>query len=62
MRLSVSQEQRPAGTFRSLRLTETTDGRPIEIYFDFVGESFPEPFVLDGFVNAVVFQPGMLCR
>jgi len=39
-----------------LRITETTDGRPIDIYFDFVGESFPEPFVLDGFVNAVIFH------
>ncbi len=38
-----------------LRLTETTDGRPVEIYFDFIGELFPEPFVLDGFVNAVIF-------
>jgi hypothetical protein len=38
-----------------LRLTGT-DGRAIEIYFDFVGESFPEPFVLDGFVNAVIFH------
>ena len=56
MRLSVSQEQRPEGTRRWLRLTDTTDGRPIEVYFDFVGESFPEPFVLDGFVNAVIFH------
>lgn len=55
MRLSVSQQQRAEGTCRTLRLTETTDGRPIEIYFDFVGESFPEPFVLDGFINAVIF-------
>lgn len=39
-----------------MRLTETTDGRPIEIYFDFVGESFPQPLVLDGFVNAVIFH------
>ena len=56
MRLSVSQEQRAEGTHRRLRLTETTDGRPIEIYFDFLGESFPEPYVLDGFVNAVIFH------
>jgi len=56
MRLSVSQEQRAEGTRRTLRLTETTDGHPIEVYFDFVGESFPEPFVLDGFVNAVIFH------
>ena len=55
MRLSVFQEQRAAGTRRRLCLTETTDGRPLDIYFDFVGESFPEPFVLDGFVNAVIF-------
>jgi len=55
MRLSVFQEQRTEGTRRTLRITETTDGRPIDIYFDFVGESFPEPFVLDGFVNAVIF-------
>ena len=55
MRLSVSQEQRAEGTYRRLRLTETTDGRPIDVYFEFVGESFPEPFVLDGFVNAVIF-------
>lgn len=56
MRLSVSQEQRPEGTRRVLRLTETADGRPVEIYFDFVGESFPQPLVLDGFVNAVIFH------
>jgi hypothetical protein len=56
MRLSVSQEQRPEGTRRWLRLTDTTDGRPIEVYFDFVGESFPQPSVLDGFVNAVIFH------
>jgi hypothetical protein len=56
MRLSVSQEQRAEGTRRTLRLTETADGRPIEVWFDFVGESFPEPFVLDGFVNAVIFH------
>jgi hypothetical protein len=56
MRLSVSQEQRTEGTRRVLRLTETTDGRPLEVYFDFVGESFPEPFVLDGFVSAVIFH------
>ena len=56
MRLAVSQEQRPEGTRRTLHLTQTRDGRPIEIYFDFVGESFPEPFVLDGFVNAVIFH------
>jgi len=56
MRLSVFQEQRVAGTRRELRLTETTDGRPIGIYFDFLGESFPEPYVLDGFVNAVIFH------
>lgn len=55
VRLSVSQEQRAEGTCRRLRLTETTDGRPIEVYFDFLGECFPEPFVLDGFVNAVIF-------
>jgi hypothetical protein len=55
VRLSVFQEQRAAGTRRRLCLTETTDGRPLDIYFDFVGESFPEPFVLDGFVNAVIF-------
>ena len=55
MRLSVSQEQRAEGTCRRLCLTETTDGRPIDVYFDFVGELFPEPFVLDGFVNAVIF-------
>lgn len=54
MRLSVSQEQRPEGTRRTLRLTGTN--RPIEVYFDFVGESFPQPFVLDGFVNAVIFH------
>jgi hypothetical protein len=56
MRLSVFQEQRSEGTRRTLRITETTDSRPIDIYFDFVGESFPEPFVLDGFVNAVIFH------
>ncbi|HTC52270.1 MAG TPA: hypothetical protein VK700_10065 [Steroidobacteraceae bacterium] len=56
MRLSVSQEQRPEGTRRSLRLTETADGRPIDIYFDFPGETFPEPHVLDGFVNAIIFH------
>jgi len=56
MRLSVFQEQRAEGTRRTLRLTETTDGRPIEVYFDFLGESFPEAFVLDGFVNAVIFH------
>ena len=55
MRLSVSQVQRAEGTRRTLHLTETTDGRPIDVYFDFVGESFPEPFVLDGFVNAAIF-------
>ena len=55
MRLSVFQEQRAEGTRRRLCLTETADGRPLDIYFDFVGESFPEPFVLDGFVNAVIF-------
>jgi len=55
VRLAVFQEQRAEGTRRRLCLTETTDGRPLDIYFDFVGESFPEPFVLDGFVNAVIF-------
>jgi hypothetical protein len=56
VRLSVFQEQRAEGTRRRLCLTETTDGRPLDIYFDFVGESFPQPFVLDGFVNAVIFH------
>ena len=56
MQLSVSQEHRPTGTRRTLHLTDTADGRPIEVYFDFVGESFPEPTVLDGFVNAVIFH------
>lgn len=56
MRLSVSQEQRTEGTRRWLHLTETTDGRPLDVYFDFVGESFPEPSVLDGFVDAVIFH------
>jgi hypothetical protein len=56
MRLSVSQEQRAEGTRRTLRLSDTTDGRPIEVNFDFVGEIFPEPFVLDGFVNAIIFH------
>lgn len=56
MRLSVSQEQRAEGTCRRLHLTETADGRPLEVYFEFVGESFPEPSVLDGFVNAVIFH------
>jgi hypothetical protein len=55
VRLSVFQEQRAEGTRRRLCLTETADGRPLDIYFDFVGESFPEPSVLDGFVNAVIF-------
>jgi hypothetical protein len=55
MRLAVFQEQRAEGTRRKLCLTETTDGRPLDIYFDFLGESFPEPFVLDGFVNAILF-------
>ena len=55
MRLSVFQEQRAEGTRRRLCLTETSDSRPINIYFDFIGESFPEPSVLDGFVNAVIF-------
>jgi hypothetical protein len=54
MQLSVCQEQRAEGTRRTLRLSET-DARPTDIYFDFVGEVFPEPFVLDGFVNAVIF-------
>lgn len=56
MRLSVSQEQLPDGTRRTLRLTETTDGRAIEVYFDFVDETFPELQVLDGFVNAIIFH------
>ena len=56
MRLTVSQEQRTEGTRRTLRLTETADGRAIEVYFDFLGESFPEPYVLDGFVNAIIFH------
>lgn len=55
MRLSISQEQLADGTRRTLRLTETTDGRPVEVYFDFLGETFPEPHVLDGFVNAIIF-------
>jgi hypothetical protein len=55
VRLSVFQEQRAEGTRRRLCLTETADGRPLDIYFDFVGESLPEPFVLDGFVNAAIF-------
>jgi hypothetical protein len=55
MRLSVSQEQRAEGTRRTLHLTETADGRPIDVTFDFVGELFPEPFALDGFVNAIIF-------
>ncbi|MGH9641604.1 MAG: hypothetical protein ACRD3Q_04200, partial [Terriglobales bacterium] len=55
MRLSVFQEQRAEGTHRRLSLTETTGARPVEVYFDFLGEVFPEPFVLDGFVNAVIF-------
>jgi hypothetical protein len=56
MRLTVSQEQRTEGTRRTLRLTETADGRPIDVYFDFVGDTLPELFVLDGFVNAVIFH------
>jgi hypothetical protein len=55
MQLSVSQEGRSGGTRRTLHITDTTDGRAINAYFDFIGESFPEPFVLDGFVNAVIF-------
>ncbi len=55
MRLSVSQEQRSDGTRRTLHITDATDGRPINAYFDFIGESLPEPVVLDGFVNAVIF-------
>jgi len=55
MHLSVAQEGRSDGTRRTLRITDTTDGRVIDAYFDFIGESFPEPFVLDGFVNAVIF-------
>jgi hypothetical protein len=55
MRLSVSQEQRSDGTRRTLHIADTTDGRPIDVYFDFIGESFPELFVLDGFVNGVIF-------
>ncbi len=39
-----------------MRLTETTNGRTVDIHFDFLGESFPEPFLLDGFVNAVIFN------
>ena len=55
MRLSVFQEQRAEGTRRRLCLAETADGRPLDIHFDFLGESFPEPYVLDGYVNAVIF-------
>src|SRR5579862_4345002 len=55
MRISVSQERRSDGTRRTLSITDTTDGREIAVYFDFIGESFPEPLVLDGFVNAVIF-------
>src|SRR5579871_5454936 len=55
MRLSVSQEQRSDGTRRTLHITDTKDGRSIDAYFDFLDESFPEPVVLDGFVNAVIF-------
>jgi hypothetical protein len=55
MRLSVFQEGRSDGIRRTLHITDTTDGRAINAYFDFIGESFPEPFVLDGFVNAVIF-------
>jgi hypothetical protein len=55
MRLSVSQEGRSDGTRRTLTITDTADGREISVYFDFIGEAFPEPFVLDGFVNAVIF-------
>jgi hypothetical protein len=55
MQLSVFQEGRSDGTRRTLRITDTTDGRAINAYFDFIEESFPEPVVLDGFVNAVIF-------
>lgn len=55
MRLSVSQEQRSEGTRRTLHISETADGRAIDAHFDFLGESFPELTVLDGFVNAVIF-------
>ena len=55
MLLSVSQQARSDGTRRTLSITDTTDGRAIEAYFDFIGVSFPEPFVLDGFVNAIIF-------
>lgn len=39
-----------------MHLTETRDGSPIDVHFDFLGEFFPEPFVLDGFVNGVIFH------
>lgn len=55
MQLSVSQMERADGTRRTLHINDTSDGRKIEPYFDFIGESFPEPAVLDGFVNAVIF-------
>jgi hypothetical protein len=55
MRLEVSQEQRSDGTRRTLHITDTTDGRSLTAYFDFIGESFPRPYVLDGFANAVLF-------
>ena len=56
MQLSVSQEGRSDGTRRTLRITDATDGRAIDVYFDFIGESLPKPVVLDGFVNAVIFH------
>jgi hypothetical protein len=55
MELFLSQQPIPQGTRRTIRLVHPDAQPDIEIFFDLIGETPPEPRVLDGFVVGIIF-------
>ena len=55
MELFLSQKSISEGTRRTIRLVNPDVQPDIEIFFDLIGETPPEPQVLDGFVSGIIF-------
>lgn len=55
MDLHFTQEAISGGTRRTVELRNITGHKDVDIFFDLVGTTAPEPTVLDGFVFGIIF-------
>ncbi len=54
MDLHVTQTFESYGTRRTLRLNSMADGKDIEIFFDLLDRTAPQPVLMDGFVFGII--------